>query len=219
MKTTFQIEIDSGSLSTFFPKYRIKDKLKIIEIILESARYILYGNREKIARSTNKMILYRDKMSRLFFVSQEKTYSIIFPFSIDITGEKLTLHYKSIIEIDSLSISNLIILLKNPLISSDNCLDFIEPILELEDEHAVNYWPILKDLLMQEDGYIRYDLDQVGHLEAKKKKQEHKHPLHHLDFFYTNSVTFKLGLNNHILDIDLIDTLNTETNCKYLNCP
>lgn len=216
MKTRFEIELDSTSLSTFFPNYRIKDKLQILQILLESARYILHGKKETKVKAVNKIIFYREKMSRIFLVSEEKIYSIIFPFNLHINKEIVTLNFKNLIEIDSFVISNLIRLLNDPLISSDDCFDFIEPISELEDDSNDKYWPILKELLIQEDGYIRYDKDEKGFDEAKKKNEENRHPLYHLDVFYTNGATFKLGLDNSILHNDLIDILDTNTNCNFL---
>lgn len=220
MKTSFEIKIDPSSLSIFFPKYRIKDKLQILEILLESARYIIHGKREKNVKEPNKIIFFREKMNRIFLVSENKIYSIIFPFNLHIDdNDNLTLNFKNLLEIDSLSISNLIILIKSPLITSDNCLDFIEPILDLEDNQTNKYWPVFKELLLQEDGYLRYDKDENGYIEAKKKNEEFRHPLYHLDVFYTTGVTFKLGLNNSMPERELIDTLNTNTNCKFLkNC-
>ncbi len=219
MKTSFEIKIDPSSLAIFFPKFRIKSKVQILEILLESARYILHGKREEKINGYNKIIFFREKMNRIFLVGENKIYSIIFPFNLQIDNDAITLNFKNTIEIDSLSISNLIILLKSPLINSDNCLDFIEPILDLEDYYNDKYWLIFKDLLMQEDGYIRYDIDEVGYLEAKKKNEEYRHPLNHLDIFYTTGATFKIGLDNSIPENELIDTLNTKTNCKFLkNC-
>jgi hypothetical protein len=216
MKTSFEIEIAPSFLPIFFPKYRIKDKYQILKILLESARYIIHGEREEKVKSVNKIIFFREKMNRIFFVSEDKIYSIIFPFNLQIDGDTLTLNFKNLIEIDSFAISNLIILLKNPLINSENCLDFVDPIVDLVDQTKSNYWPVLKDLLMQEEGYIRYDRDPKGYEEAKKKDQEHRHPLHHIDVFYTNGVTFKLGLDNSIADSNLIDILDVSTNCIYL---
>jgi hypothetical protein len=155
-------------------------------------------------------------MSRVFFVSENKIYSIIFPFNIFIDGENITLNYKNLIEIDSVSITSLIILLNNPLIGSESCLDFIEPIIDIEDEQSISYWTVFRDLLLQEDGYIRYDMDESGYKEAKDKGKEHTHPLHHLDVFYTNQANFKIGLKDTIICEELIDVLDIRTNCKYL---
>ncbi|MBZ4037300.1 hypothetical protein K6T82_21245 [Flavobacterium sp. 17A] len=217
MKTSFEIEIDPSSLSIFFPKYRLKDKFQILDILLESARYIIHGKREEKVKSVNKIVFFREKMNRVFFVSEDKIYSITFPFNLIIGEEgEVTLNFKNLIEIDSYAISSLIILLKNPLINSDNCLDFIDPVIDLENESNSNYWPVLKDLIMLEDGYLRYDMDEKGFKEASEKQQQHRHPLHHIDVFYTNGATFKLGLEKSILDNDLIDILDSSTNCKFL---
>jgi hypothetical protein len=216
MKTAFEIKLDPSVLPVFFPNYRIKNKLQILEILLESARYIIHGKRENKISGYNKLIFFREKMNRIFFIGENKMYSIIFPFNLQIENSTLSLNYKNLIEIDSLTISNLIILLKSPLINSDNCFDFIEPVTELEDYYKQNYWPIFKDLLIQEDGYVRYDKDEIGFLEAKKNEKELKHPLYHLDIFYSNGVSFKIGLNNSINGNELIDTLNLNSNCKFL---
>jgi hypothetical protein len=216
MKTSFQIEIDIVSLPTFFPRFRIKTKLQLLEILLESARYVLHSDRSDIVRSANKIIFCRDKMNRIFFVNEKKMYSITFPFDIDFKNNQIVLNYKNLIVIDSLSISNLLILLKSPLLKSNNCLDFVEPILDLGDSEAIKYWPVFKDLLMLEEGYLRYDIDEPSYTEAKSKGQEHRHPMHHIDIFYTNGATFKLGLKSMILDKEFVDTLNTDTNCKYV---
>jgi hypothetical protein len=67
-----------------------------------------------------------------------------------------------------------------------------------------------------EDGYIRYDMNEVGYKEAKEKGFEHRHPLNHLDVFYTSKATFKLGLKKAIINDEFIDYLNIKTDCKYL---
>jgi hypothetical protein len=97
--------------------------------------------------------------------------------------------------------------------NSESCLDFIDPIISFEE----NIWTTFRDLLISEDGYIRYDKDEKGYKEAKLKKEEHRHPLNHIDVFYTNQLTLKLGLTEEYIDTDLIDMMNTNTNCRYLN--
>lgn len=216
---TFQVEIDPGSLTTFFPEYRIKDKLKLIEILLESIRYILSAERKKIVRGDNKIIFRKEKMSRIFFVSKLKTYSIRFPFNVLIENEDISINYKNLIDLNPSNISNLIAFFKDFDVNTDECFDFAEQVIDFQDEINYNYWSLIRELLLLEEGYIRYDYDEKGYKEAVKKKQKHKHPLHHLDIFYSNEVTFKVGLENLANDREIIDTLNTETNCKYLiNC-
>ncbi|MBB6004989.1 hypothetical protein [Arcicella rosea] len=215
MKTAFQIEINIVSRAIFFPKERIKTKLQVVEILLEACRYILYNEKKENVKSDNKIIVQKNKMNRLFFVGDSKMYSIYFPFNLHYEdGIEIKINYKNLIDIDSYTISNLLSIIKNPAILSENCLDFLDPILDFENQD--NYWSILRDLLFSEDGYIRYDKDEQGYKKAKNSNQEHHHPLHHLDIFYTNHVTFKLGLEKEIFEIELIDTLDRNTNCKYL---
>lgn len=213
---TFQIEIDPGSLTTFFPEHRIKEKLNLIEILLESIRYILIAERKNKVRVNNKIIFHKEKMSRIFFVSKYKTYSIRFPFNLLIEGEDISINYKNLIDLNSSNISQLITFFKNFDITTDNCFDFAEQVIDFQDGLQENYWLLIRELLLLEDGYIRYDHDDKAYQEAVKKNQKHRHPLHHLDIFYSSEITFKLGFNSAIDDKEIIDTLNTETNCKYL---
>ena len=46
MKTAFQLEINKASQKIFFPEERVKDKFKILEIILEACRYIIYNEKK-----------------------------------------------------------------------------------------------------------------------------------------------------------------------------
>lgn len=217
MKTSFQVEINTITLPIFFPQFRVKDKLQILEILLESTRYILHSQRSQKVYSSNKIIFHKERMSRIFFAKDNKMYSLIFPFNTVINADGIiSFNYKNYIDIDSYTISNLIKLLKNPLISSDNCWDFIEPITGYDDNQPTKYWPVFRDLLIQEDGYIRYDKDEPGYLEAKGKNQQARHPLYHLDIFYSGNATFKLGLSTVLNDAGFIDTLNPDTDCRFL---
>lgn len=212
MKTTFQLKIYAPE--TFFPKERIESKIQVIKILLEASRYILSNYNEKKDSITEfpRLILYKSKMSRLFFVNDLKMYSIRFPFNITINDNNEINMYFYGVDIDSYKISKIMEILNSPSLLSENCLDFIDPISEVENE----YWGIIRELFLMEDGYIRYDKDQKGFDEAKNNNKEHKHPLNHLDVFYSNQNTFKIGLKNDIMDSDFIDILNRETDCRYI---
>lgn len=213
MKTSFQLDINLSLIKTFFPEERIKDKYKIIEILLEACRYILYNKKVAKARSQYKMILYKDKMSRLVFVGENKIYSITFPFNINQTKSEISINYKNRLDIDSQNITTLLSILKSPTINSDNCLEFIDPIVSYDK----NLWTTFRDLLILEDGYVRYDKDEDGFQKAKKDGHGNRHPLNHIDIFYTNQASFKLGLKQEYTDTDLIDLMERNTDCKYLN--
>jgi hypothetical protein len=213
MKTSFQLDINLSLIKTFFPEERIKDKYKIIEILLEACRYMLYNKKVAKARSQYKMILCKDKMSRLFFVCENKIYSITFPFNINQTKSEISINYKNRLDIDSKNITALLSIIKSPTIKSEDCLEFIDPIVSYDQ----NLWTTFRDLLLIEDGYVRYDNDEVGFQEAKKNGHENRHPLNHIDIFYTNIASFKIGLKHEYTDTDLIDLMDRDTDCKYLN--
>ena len=80
-----------------------------------------------------------------------------------------------------------------------------------------NFWIFLREILLSEDGYIRYDYDEKGYNLAREEGQEHRHPLHHYDIFYTNKATFKLGLHSSISESDFYHLLNVKTDCKHLS--
>jgi len=216
MKTSFQIEINSAYERIFFPEERIKTKYKILEILLEACRLILYGQKAETVDSSCKLILYKDKMARLFLVNTRKIYSIAFPFNIYYDEDKTVINYRNLLDLDSYNISNILSILKSEIIKSDKCLDFIDPIIDIESITKTNYWVIFRDLMLLEDGYIRYDHDISGYNEAMKKEKQDKHPLHHLDIFYSAQVSFKIGLDDSYLATDLIETIDSTTACKFL---
>jgi len=212
----FELAIDESARKMFFPNERIKTKRKILEILLESCRYILYNELSENIRSGEKIVFKNDKMSRLFFVSATKVYSIIFPFNIYQERGETKINYRNLVDIDSQTISNLISFLKNPANQSEDCYDFIEPITQFEKPQQSLCWIVLNHLFFSEDGYIRYDNDPIGHAQALEKNAEHRHPLYHLDIFYSTQATFKLGIERAIIDKEIVDLMNTTTDCKYI---
>lgn len=216
----WKFKIDPISSNLFFPKERIDRKSQIIKILLETTRYILNNLPCQINnRGEPEIILLVDKMSRLFFISEYKTYSIVFPFKInyDTDGNKFTIYYENH-KIDSRLLSNMITIISDSKFEVTSLLGFIdfldgEDIISEDDES----WFILKELILKEDGYIRYDIDSNGYEIAKEKGAPDRHPLHHLDLFYSNNSTFKIGLKNELTTDHFIDLLNIKTDCKYID--
>ena len=145
---------------------------------------------------------------------------IVFPFKIT-TGTNFIMSYKNVFTFDSHSISVIIstlkILQELSDLTNESCYNFIEPIMNIEDEE-VNYWIIIKMLLLMEDGYIRYDIDHAGYKKAFEDEKPHTHPIHHLDVFYSANTTFKLGLKSELSHDGFLDTLDINTDCLYLDC-
>lgn len=209
-----EYELHDKIVEFFFPKERIKNKNQILQILFEATRYMLRTPSGQ-TKNHNKIVLFVDKMSRLFFYTKNKYYSIAFPFYVTENELGINFSYQDTL-IDSSFIANAMSILKDKAFNSQSSIGFAEPIYLIEDEYDDNFWPLFRDLLIFEDGYLRYDDDIEGYKEAKAKGQEHRHPKNHLDIFYTNKATFKIGLDSGIDKKEFIDYVNINTDCKYL---
>lgn len=216
MSKQYQFKISEGVLKIFFPEYRVKEKTSIIQILLEATRYMLSNEFSSKVYEPNKLVLVIDKMSRLFFVTKDKMYSIVFPFTVSEYDKYLSFSFPEIIDVDAQVISNVITVLRDDLFNSKCSVDFSEPIYAMENDFNENFWLLLKELLISEDGYIRYDKDQKGYDEAVKKGFKHRHPINHFDIFYTSKSTFKVGFDKDIFIDEFIDSVNINTDCKFL---
>ena len=205
----------------FLQKKLVKNKVQIISILLEFVRRFLLVEKSVEERELKcpyvKLII--DKKSRIFFFNEKKYYTIHFPFSCskrdDDSLEIAYQGYRKIIPIKSEIISKVMEILNDEQFNSVSALDFIEPIDKIESE--IDYiWELLKGLLMFEDGYVRFDNDPEEYNRAKDKGGEHIHPENHIDVFYNNGNTFKLGLKGKLTPDEFIDYFDSETNCKYL---
>jgi len=207
----------------FFPKFRVKTKAHVIEILMEAARFILLQNDPDFIVENDdaigKMILYVDKMSRIFFFANKKYYSIVFPFHFLKEENQYKLIFKSDIEVTSQLISKVISIIHCDEFKEECGLNFITPICDFDDECDEHFWVFLRELLLMEDGYIRYDFDKKNYDDAVKKGEEHKHPLNHYDVFYSSNATFKIGLSDEIANDTFINLLDTNSDCKYLTKP
>ena len=93
----------------------------------------------------------------------------------------------------------------------DNSLNLIESLLNDEEYSNSSKYDqtFLEELLIFlftfEDGYLRFDFDDI------ENEDEMYHPKHHIDFYYSNSNTFKLGIMDKISlkkSIEIIDINN-----------
>jgi len=141
----FEFNIHRGKIDKFFPKKRVKTKAQIIEILMETLQLILQNRAISKDKIAGKVILIIDKMSRLFFISDNKFYSIAFPFYIReengnfiITLQKFDyIDYIEddndiFIEVDYEIISNVLSFIKCDNFKNQCSLDFITPIYEYE---------------------------------------------------------------------------------------
>ncbi|WP_156118692.1 hypothetical protein [Paenibacillus sp. FSL P4-0081] len=210
----------------------LRDKDDVLKVLFEISSYLLIEDKP-INKGFGEFIIKVDKMSRVFITLLEegqllKHYSFNFPFIIqqeDLPSlESIRLiSSKNRIEIDTVLLSVLKSASASGWFSTDgemsfNCLlghyEVLEEILkELEgtnDKYIDNVWLVMKELMLSEPGYLRYDYDQ-------EHQNGRLHPLHHLDVNYTNHITFKLGLSSAFEQNTFMDLLDLRTNCHYVS--
>ena len=210
----YTFNISAMYIDKFFSP--VRHKTEVINILMESIRYMILNPQIEDVNSSGKIVLVVDKMSRLFFFKEDKFFSINFPFYVSNDSSFFSFKYKNICDIDSSIVSNVVSTLNCKEFDAHCSLDFFDPISNQESINN-NFWTFFKDLLLMETGYIRYDHDITTYNKFKDQDREHEHPLHHFDVFYSNNTTFKIGLFESLDEEGFLDILNTKTNCKYFS--
>ncbi|MCG6142737.1 hypothetical protein [Leptospira mtsangambouensis] len=204
---TFQIEIEAYALQDYFKP--IRKKTDIWKIILNLIKLIPYNYKQSIHDPKGKITIYVSKISRVIFETEQNLFSLYFPFTVIDKEDSLIFLSKSGIEISSSLSSQMLSIIdeinENDLISFQD-LNLIPENFEYENENALF---ILNELLLQEDGYLRFDHDI-------ENADGNLHPEKHIDIFFQNASKVKLGLNNTLDHSQFLDILNTETDCWYL---
>ncbi|MBO2634392.1 hypothetical protein I6M48_18140 [Shewanella algae] len=191
----------------------IKNKVHIIELLMNSIKYMLINPEVSKGNSKGKIVLKIDKMSRIFYVKSDKIFSIAFPFNV-IFEDAYFFKYKNEMDINSMVASKVISLINEPSFLSGCSIEFAEPISEYQERYNCDrYWDFVRELLVMEDGYLRYDYDIDNY---ERHKRSDKHPLNHFDLFYTSNATFKIGLRRKINESDFVDMLDIKTKCHFL---
>ena len=187
----------------------LRNKQDVIVLLMNSIKYMLISDPVPENENPGELILRVDKMSRLFFRSDEKCFSISFPFTVGTSGDSLTFHSKFIDVIDNKITSDVLSVLSNQSCFDSECIyDFFTPLLDLVDEEPT-FWSFVLELFLYEDGYIRYDHD-------KRRANGDLHPEHHYDLFYSSKATVKVGLRAKLSIEKMIDFMRADTNCHYI---
>lgn len=212
MSKEISINIEKSFLEIIIKPIRKKED--IIRLLLETIRFFLIGYSHK-NDEFGKIIIKINKMSRVIYQTKNKIFSINFPFSIKENGK---LKYEILdttlkIQFDNKIISSLIELLNEGILDENYLIDFLDKIDQIEQ--TLNYnddnkiWKLLKKLLFLECGYLRFDYDE-------EYQNGDYHPINHYDIYYSNSNTFKLGLNETIDVEKFIDLLDITTPCHFI---
>jgi len=203
-----EYHIDKRQVEWIFAPLRSKSE--VIELLMKTIKIMLVNDTLDKEIIAGKIVLCVSKMSRLFYYSENKYFSITFPFTVLENEDGISFQSKHLTEVDHKATSDVLsVLTAGGVLAANDIMDFAEPVLDIS-EYNDGFWCLLRDLFLFDDGYIRYDYDE-------KHENGLIHPLNHLDIFYSASSTFKIGLKNKIKDTHLLDLLDIKSNCHYLD--
>lgn len=193
----------------------VRKQEECVSLILELLNILLVG--EMIGNEKGEILIIIDKMSRLFCFSDNKYFSMVFPFDIEITEDITYRIYDSVsgIEIDN----RLTALMKRMLDQIDFAQNTVDEMIEkayfdvsgegYTENEVESCFKLILRLLSMETGYIRYDYD-LAHENGTL------HPRYHLDVNYSSRGTYKLGINKKMTTVDFVDLLDIKTQCRYI---
>lgn len=203
---TIEFPLDGVQFSLVSSSFR--GKADVIRLWMNAIKIMTAYAAPQAAQVVCKLVVNVDKMSRLFLSSDEKCVSVNFPFVTHELDGELRFVSKACGVVDNRMSSNILSLLSGGALEAEEVLEFAEPILELSDAEA-SCWRLLRDLIMVDDGYLRFDHDPT-------RENGRLHPLNHIDVFYSQSTTFKMGVSNKLALEDLVDILNLKSNCHFI---
>lgn len=188
----------------------IRDKADVISLWMDAIKLMLAYVPVTNDLASGDMTLIVSKMSRIFFTTENKIFSLNFPFFVSEEDGGLAFSTAHCPVVDNRITSEILSLLHTEgVLAETDILSFAEPIInssEIDD----NVWAFFRELMLCEDGYVRYDHDP-------DRQDGHAHPLDHLDVFYTTASTFKIGCKNQLSLSDLTDMLDLRTDCHYVS--
>lgn len=210
MAKRLDITLDEHQANQFLQAVRVKRD--VITLWMNAIKAFLVQQPADEVDMAAELSVVVSKMSRLFLgvADGRKIFSIAFPFTVRTDGPELQFFSREGILIDS-RMSSVVL----SLVHTDGVLElqdpysFLDPILTaMEADQGT--WSLFRELMLAEDGYVRYDWDT-------ERVNGHLHPEHHLDFCYSGPSTFKVGLQKQLGREEFLSILDLETDCHYLH--
>lgn len=211
MAKHYEIAIDQYQVAAFLEA--VRTKRDIIFLWMNAIKAFLANNPAPDGQREAHLSIVVMSMSRLFceLKGGRKIFSVAFPFSVRSEGGEKHFFSREGIQVDNFISSQILALIEDDVtgvLGASDFYRFIDPIIDaIEVSPAI--WALLRELMLAEEAYIRYDWDE-------ERAKGHLHPVHHLDLGYSNSGTFKVGLSQAIDRRSLVHILNTEVDCHYL---
>ncbi|MBB3656830.1 hypothetical protein FHX15_002058 [Rhizobium sp. BK650] len=204
---TFDFKLDRFQLNQLFSPVRSKED--IIKIWMRSIKIMTAYVEPEAELVAGFMRLHVDQMSRLFFIDENKVFSVNFPFFTQIAEDEIRFSSLSSGCVDNKITSEVLSLITtHNILSISDIYVFLDPIsASLEVDSSM--WGLFKYLMICDDGYLRFDHDIA-------RENGKLHPKNHIDVFYSNATTFKIGLEDRMSLGDFTDMLDTGTDCHFL---
>ncbi|HAT8003280.1 TPA: hypothetical protein GF860_03635 [Citrobacter koseri] len=205
----YDVLLDDKQVESMFKP--VRDRKQVVELLLNTMRLFLLQPLPRPLKISGLLELRISKMSRLFFFSENKHFSIAFPFIAKLNDDGVLAFYNdSGFEINSKTLSEITAIIDSGYdFDNGSFIDFYDSFEESLVE-SPNFWTVFLKLMTFEEGYIRYDYDE-------EHENGDLHPLNHLDIFYSSKPTFKIGLRDRYQKDYLVNLVNRETNCVYLD--
>lgn len=205
----YDVLLDDKQVESMFKP--VRDRKQVVELLLSTMRLFLLQPLPRPLKISGLLELRISKMSRLFFFSENKHFSIAFPFIAKLNDDGVLAFYNdSGFEISSKTLSEITAIIDSGYdFDNGSFIDFYDSFEESLVE-SPNFWTVFLKLMTFEEGYIRYDYDE-------EHENGDLHPLNHLDIFYSTKPTFKIGLRGRYQKDYLVNLVNRETNCVYLD--
>lgn len=195
-----------------------REKMDIIILLLNTIKYLnsyTLGELETVSNANIQLVIHVDKMSRIFLCEEEKIHTFQFPFVIFEDNDRLKVFYKDQ-ELNSKITSIIFTIFSNKNLITGTIESLVDLYFDTMNDydssdkfHNELCWDLVLYLLTFEPGYLRYDYDV-------ERQNGNKHPLNHIDFYYSNKNTFKIGLNEKFDNKALINLLDINQDCKFL---
>ena len=193
----------------------LRSRREAILLLLYTIR--MFDIEEWIAENkAAKVVISINKMNRIFYVLEDKIFSMQFPFSVEMENGKITRIYDTGtgLDINAVLVSMLIGIFEKINTNGFSFDGFFDEIIScadnLPDAGMERIWGIVKFISSYDLGYIRYDYD-------KKHKKGLLHPLNHLDICLDTAATYKIGLEKSLNYEVFKNILDTTADCFFLN--
>lgn len=200
-------KIDRYQVSSLLSAFR--ERKDVVIFWMQVVKTILSFVEPKPDQVHGIMLICTEKMHRVFVEADEKSFSASLPFSVKKVDGYFSCTLRSGIEIDSRLSSEVIAALSTfDAFGNSQIFGFADELMNISDDPDT-LWAALSELINSDDGYLRFDHDP-------DREDGNLHPLNHIDIFFSQSATFKLGLKTKLAVDTLSDLLNIRTDCHYL---